>query len=437
MARAQDAQTITGGGVDPYVQQSLMQNKQLASNRLVAAMQESGATQRQQMAGQQQMEQQKLAGEQAMARTAAETAAEDRRAAEAERGRREDREMQRKQGEETRSLTERLADRQLAFEKAIGDRDFDTAEQRHREMMAELRVSRRVAAEQARDSAKLIVAQYEFLANKDLAGEKRLTAITEMKNQADLTKGAYEQALPRIKENFLADTRFDILIRPEVDSKAVFRGPLAQIAMGARGIKELWEHRSASVRDAIQRQARGNGSNIGVSDLTSAGYATLEQKVAAGDVREKDIRAMYTVLEASKDAIREKLTTASDREAKEWNAQLLMVDSYEATLNRLKTSTGKLAGDENRTVGSVGRTALDVVQGEGIPGMIGLISQEAASTEDAVNKWIAELRKSVDVDGRKLMYEEGDDEETMKRIDEMNIGRGLSISKPSIPIGGR
>jgi hypothetical protein len=65
MPRSQDAQ-VTGGQLDPYVQQSLLQGKQQASNRLITAMQEAGAGQRQAAASSAEMERQKLAGQQAM-----------------------------------------------------------------------------------------------------------------------------------------------------------------------------------------------------------------------------------------------------------------------------------------------------------------------------------------------------------------------------------
>ena len=91
MARAKDAPTRVGGQIDPYVQRYIMQSKQLAESRLVAAMQETGATTR---TGMQETGATERAGIQAQTQrgvAAAQTASEDRRAAEDERSKREDR----------------------------------------------------------------------------------------------------------------------------------------------------------------------------------------------------------------------------------------------------------------------------------------------------------------------------------------------------------
>ena len=431
MARAQDAQPVTGGRIDPYAQQSLMQDKQLANNRLVAAMQEGGATQRQSMAGKQQMQQQTLAGQQQMQQTAAQIAAEDRRAAEVERGRREDTAEQKRQFQETQQLTSRLADRQFAFEKAVDERDYEQAERLHKEMRAIQVVADRVSAEQARAAMKVMVSQFAFKSKKELAQEKLLTSITNMKNDAGELKSAFEKDKPRFVENFLADKRFDLYADPRTKQR------MSTIKESLEGTKlgtAMTERRASDIQAAIQRQAGGNGSSILLGDLTASGFGSLEAKVSSGKVNEKDIRMMYTTLEAAKDAIRSKLADASDRETREWNAELLRVDAYEATLDRLKKSpTAKITGDDNRSVGIVARTGLDVVQGSGIPGIVDAISKSSATNEDLVKNIVSEMQKAIEI-GTPLPYQEGDDEFVRKEIDERNIGRGLDISKPTIPI---
>jgi hypothetical protein len=430
MARAQDAQPVTGGRIDPYAQQSLMQDKQLANNRLVAAMQEGGATQRQSMAGKQQMQQQTLAGQQQMQQTAAQIAAEDRRAAEVERGRREDTAEQKRQFQETQQLTSRLADRQFAFEKAVDERDYEQAERLHKEMRAIQVVADRVSAEQARAAMKVMVSQFAFASKKELAQEKLLTSVTNMKSNADELKSAFEKDKPRFVENFLADKRFDLYADPRAKQR------MSTIKESLEGTKlgtAMTERRASDIQAAIQRQAGGNGSSILLGDLTASGFGSLEAKVSSGKVNGKDIRMMYTTLEAAKDAIRSKLADASDRETREWNAELLRVDAYEATLDRLKSSTAKITGDDNRSVGTVARTGLGVVQGSGIPGIMDAISKSSATDEDLVKNIVSEMQKAIEI-GVPLPYQEGDDEFVRKEIDERNIGRGLDISKPTIPI---
>jgi len=93
MARAKDAPTQTGGEISPYVQTSLQRGKQQAENRLVAAMQETGATQRTAMAEQGATERAGMQAATQRAGMAAQTASADKRAAEDERARREDRKL--------------------------------------------------------------------------------------------------------------------------------------------------------------------------------------------------------------------------------------------------------------------------------------------------------------------------------------------------------
>jgi fido (protein-threonine AMPylation protein) len=129
MARGQDKPTVTGGGVDPYVQQSMAQNKQTASNRLLSAMQEASANKRAATAeqGANQRNTQQIQAEQEM--NAANRAMQDRRAAEAEKGRREDMEYKKSIDQAQMALTKELEGNRLDWEKAKNSQDLERAKE--------------------------------------------------------------------------------------------------------------------------------------------------------------------------------------------------------------------------------------------------------------------------------------------------------------------
>ncbi|GAG47295.1 unnamed protein product, partial [marine sediment metagenome] len=91
MPRGKDAPTRVGGEIDPYVQRSIQQSKQLAESRLVTAMQEAGATGRTAMAERGATQRAQIQAGTQRAGMAAQAESEDKRAAEDERAKRDDR----------------------------------------------------------------------------------------------------------------------------------------------------------------------------------------------------------------------------------------------------------------------------------------------------------------------------------------------------------
>ena len=81
MARGQDAPAVRGGQLDPYVAQSMETSKQAASNRLLTAMQEAGATQRTEMQIGAQKEAAERSAQASVDQSRIQAAAQDRRSA--------------------------------------------------------------------------------------------------------------------------------------------------------------------------------------------------------------------------------------------------------------------------------------------------------------------------------------------------------------------
>ena len=120
MPRGKDAPTRTGGQIDPYVQRSIQQSKQLSENRLVTAMQESGATGRAQIAAGATASRGDSSLAVAREQSASQAALADKQSAEDERARREDRKY-------TQTMTE--ASQKFQGKQAELEREFQIARQ--------------------------------------------------------------------------------------------------------------------------------------------------------------------------------------------------------------------------------------------------------------------------------------------------------------------
>ena len=158
MPRGQE-KSIVGGQIDPYLQQSMQQNKQLAENRLTTAMQEKGATQRTAM-------QEKGAGERAslQAQTqregqAAQSASDDKRAAEAEIARREDRKFAQTMQETTQEFQAKQSELDRDQQKAIisGDRKYKDEIEKRREALRRFNIEMSMDASERDTNAMLSI----------------------------------------------------------------------------------------------------------------------------------------------------------------------------------------------------------------------------------------------------------------------------------------
>jgi len=373
MARGQDAPTSTGGELNPYVQQSLQQSKQIASNRLVSAIQEAGATQRAQTGAQAQLG---AAGAQAagqMKMQAAQLEADDKRAAEAEKARRDDRnynetimktqqDFQAKQGELEREHQKAMA---------TDDREY------LKEIEAKREALRRVEmAVQARLQEQTINAQLSILkaGKKQLSGrEKAKTILDDESKKFDHDKEVYELAKKRVAEDVKMDKRLDYPVSEslrkklsESKSKALKSGLTLSPILG---VKEYLKARGemkevegvANPTGVLQDQLDKHNSKVSVENITPEKIHILETSLQEGKVTPENIRSTLGVLEGMRDVLEEKRNQVSDKDkiSKDfWDDSYRDVIRMRDAVEGLQYSQKKITGSEQETVGARVRAAL-------------------------------------------------------------------------------
>jgi len=373
MARGQDTPARTGGEINPYVQQSMQQSKQLASNRLVSAIQEAGATQRQTAATE---SQERVAGAQMATQRgmqAAQLEADDKRAAEAEIARRDDRnynetimktqqDFQAKQGELEREHQKAMA---------TDDREY------LKEIEAKREALRRVEmAVQARLQEQTINAQLSVLkaGKKQLSGrEKAKTILDDESKKFDRDKEVYELAKKRVAEDVKMDKRLDYPVSEvlrkklsESKSKALKSGltygpigPIRELLKVRGEMKEI--EGVANPTGILQDQLDKHNSKVSVENITPEKIHILESTLQVGQLSAENIRSTLGVIEGMKDVLEEKRNQFSDKDkiSKDfWDDSYRDVIRMRDAVEGLQYSPKKIAGSEQETVGARVRAAL-------------------------------------------------------------------------------
>jgi hypothetical protein len=398
MARAQDATTVTGGGVDPYVQQSLAQNKQLADNRLITAMREQGATSRQKMAGKQGMEQQQLAGQQAMQRTAAEQAAEDKRMAAQIAGAREDRKHRetmeniRQSFEKEQAKLKRLED--------LADQAHDDAgkEKVWKRQQALAALNNTLILQQQREMNKAMLSSLKLGKMKRTAHERTVTSLATKAEEDERTKKAYDDRVEGVRASASNDARFvyDPLvveeptkwdwikvatgIRQPVEGKAEVSLPKSNISGVALGI------------------AKDGGMGMSATSLLSGTVDDIRESIVKGNINFQDVRVAIGTLDGLKKAAEEKRAAAKEeKEKKYWKEQ---ADRFSAQRNNISQLVGdpkQAPGSQYETVGKVVLMGIAPIEGLSTGAEINIMRKEYEPVENAVNRWMEDLSKPIDV----------------------------------------
>jgi len=378
MARGQDAPTSTGGELNPYVQQSMQQNKQLASNRLVSAIQEAGATQRQTAATE---SQERVAGAQMATQRgmqAAQLEADDKRAAEAEIARRDDRnynetimktqqDFQAKQGELEREHQKAMA---------TDDREY------LKEIEAKREALRRVEmAVQARLQEQTINAQLSILkaGKQQLSGrEKAKTILDDESKKFDRDKEVYELAKKRVAEDVKLDKRLEYPVGKsdweKIKSLHAKRGgvgglgkvltdisPLQGLYRVGKTIAGEFPKNVANPTGVLQDQLDKHNSKVSVENITPEKIHILETSLQEGKITPENIRSTLGVLEGMRDVLEEKRNQVSDKDkiSKDfWDDSYRDVIRMRDAVEGLQYSQKKIVGSEQETVGARVRAAL-------------------------------------------------------------------------------
>ena len=356
MPRAQERQ-ITGGSIDPYVQQSVQQGKQQKENRILTAMKEKGATERTAMQTSAQLQGQGMQMQGQMAMAAADRAQDDKRAAEAERGQREDREFGEKMAEGQQLFTAEQSKLQMAHETALNQGNLDEAE-KIREQQIELRL---MDIEMEKDSAdrqaNTGMSIAKMMMKGDAEKEKAITTMVNAEKKAIQNKDVFAKTKDDAVKRINLDKRMDL---PTKGKRYMPTG--AVMEMGGYGEEvKIKPGTQADPMAVMQDQLAKFNPNLEVANLASSGIHNTEQQLMEGKLTSEDMRSALGVINAMQDVIDDKLSLVSKEDKDFWREHAQKLGQMEDSLVGLKNSKKQVKDSEMETVGMRVRDALGSV----------------------------------------------------------------------------
>ena len=413
MARAKDAPADVGGGIDPYVQRSMGQSKQQAQNRLLAAIQESGAARRTartetgatmrtgMQAGMQAATQRRA--------QAAQLASEDKRAAERERGRREDRKFAVTMQEASQEFQAKQAELNREQQKAIisGDRKYKDEIEKRRESLRRFNIELNMDAAERNSNAMLSIIKGAL--KKETSTEKAKTVLEEEATRFDKDKDVYNKTKERVTEAVDSDKRMDLpileSIKEQIPSKwditkgVLMKGPIFGSLAAIRQARSLGKKAKEGLADpmgVLQDQIGKYGGSISVEELAPENINKIEDQIQKGDIKTEDINKTLGVLEGMLEAVKTR-RTAVDKDSNEfdfWQDTFLTMSQMQDSLEGLANSKKKIAGSETETVGARVQYALGTVQDSSLGGRAARMRDLVGGNFEAV---FEEMTKSVQV----------------------------------------
>jgi len=371
MPRGKDAPAQVGGQIDPYVQSSIQQSKQLAENRLIAAMQETGATQRTGMQEAGATGRAAIQASTARVRMAAQAESDDKRAAEDEIARREDRKFAQTMQESTREFQAKQAELDREQQRAIiaGDRKAKDEIEKRRESLRRFNTELNMDAAERNTNAMLSIIKGGL--KRETSMEKAKTVLEEEATQFDKDKDVYLKTIERVTEAVEFDKRMDLPVRGEVLTKAIPAGPAMGFTAGftrvPAGIKPGTQADPMSV---FQDQISKYKGNISVEEMTSANINKIEDQIQKGDIKTGDINKTFGVTDGMMEVVKNK-RDSFNKESDEfdfWQDTFLDMSQMRDSLEGLANSKKKIAGSETETVGSRVQYALGTVRDNSLGG---------------------------------------------------------------------
>ncbi|KKN48928.1 hypothetical protein LCGC14_0647870 [marine sediment metagenome] len=347
MPRAKDAPTRVGGQIDPYVQRSIQQSKQQAESRLVAAMQEVGATQR---TGMQEAGATQRAGIQAGTQrtiAGARLASEDRRAAEAETARREDMEFTKTMTKINQELQSKEAGLDRDMQRAMFEKNIKVKKETMGRQLS-LDRFRAILGEKAqiRDT-NAMMSMFGTMTKKEEKAEKIKTTMLGQADEFDDYKEVYDLAKENIGETIRNDKRMDL---PARKPRGVFRGAGAGMTYPAPAERqETLADPMGVLQDLITREE----GKISVENLSSANIHKVEERMINGEVDTENINSTFGALHAMRDSIAER-RDSFNRKSDEWdfwNDKHIDVSQFIRSLTGLEDSTKPIKDSKTETVG--------------------------------------------------------------------------------------
>ncbi len=380
--------SIVGGQIDPYVQQSMQQSKQLAESRLLTAMQEKGASERTatQEAGATQR-----AGIQAgtqRAGMAARAESDDKRAAEDEIAKREDRKFNITMAETDQEFQAKQAelDRDQREALTTGDRKHKDEIEKRREALRRFNIELNMDAQERNTNAML--SMLKGVSNRETSMEKAKTILSDEADQFDKDKDVYTKTMDKVSEAIENDKRMDLPTREAMKEKIpskwdITKNILNPLSIGGipqnvykevqryRGLKKEIKEGFADPMGVLQDQIDKYGGKISIEDLTSGTINNVEEKIQTGEIQTEDINKTLGVIEGMLNAVDAK-RKAVDKESVDYDFLQdthLEIAQMRDTLEGLVSSTDKkITGSDTETVGSRVQYALGTVNNSSLGG---------------------------------------------------------------------
>lgn len=436
MARAPDAPNVVGGQLDPYVSQSLQQGGQQSSNRLIAAMQEQGATQRAGMQTASAEKQQQMAGQQSMQKQAADLAMQDRQMASDEVGKREDRkhlEMMQTQNQQFLATQDKL---KLEHDDAVLKHDDARADKIIQMMRDEEDLKRMMDTRTANENNKLLYSFITQFGKKQAGEEQYITQAAADAEETEQTKTMHERSVEEVRTLSQRDALFALDTPTIISFQKTQIGPMIPPV-----VKEVIEPsgygKAGGILRVLQAQIQSQGSKVEIGDLLGGNTGAIRDKVVAGKLGHVDIRSAISSIDGVSKAIDEKIVGASESDKKKWGSKKDDLFLMRKSLLRLMDDKTKIVGRTNETVGTVAHTALDRIVGIGRGSEVlkYKASMKASGYEDGA-KALAETYRKSQTPGQAFAYPPGANAYMKSRIDAINALGGSSISvQPSAGVG--
>lgn len=403
MPRGKDAPTRVGGEIDPYVQRSIQQSKQQAESRLVAAMQEAGATTRTAMAERGAGERAALQAQTQRAGMAAQAESDDKRAAEDEIARRADRKFAQTMSEASRDFQAKQAELDRDQQRAIisGDRKHKNEIEKRREALRRFNIELNMDASERNTNAMLSIIKGSL--KRETSMEKAKTVLEEEASRFDKDKDVYNKTRERVTEAIDNDKRMDLpvgksawrIYKKEMKPKGILAGPFEPLK-GLYRVGKAIREETADPMGILQDQINKYGGNISVEEMAPANINKIEDQIQKGDIKTEDINKTLGVLEGMLDAIKTR-RTAADKDSDEfdfWQETHLDVSQMRDDLEGLANSKKKIVDSETETVGSRVQYALGTVNDSSLGGRAARMRDLMGGDFTAV---FEEMTKSVQV----------------------------------------
>lgn len=406
MPRGQGNPTNIGGQIDPYVQQSVMQNKKAAENRLIAAMQEAGATSRTTMQEQGASERTAMQISGQRQQQAAQLEADDRRAAEAEKARREDMQFSKAMAESSQTFQAEQAKLEREYQDAVREDDRAYLEKLDdkRESLRRFQIEKTLASQERTTNAMLTMIKGSM--QKETATEKAKTVLQQEAEKFDKDKDIYERSKNKVRDSVKLDKRMDLPIASTLRERVPTKGQMAKdISLSlpwtmyktyktTRDIRKEMAEGVANPMGVLQDQLNMNEAGVSIEDISPETINKLESQILEGKVTPEKIRATLGVLNGMAEALDTKYAETEGKTADFWKDNYRETIRMRDAIEGLSNSTKKISEDDKRTVGSVIRDAIGPIYDSSLGGQSARLRELAGGD---FNNVLDEMTKSLQV----------------------------------------